>query len=126
MYSRRSFISSVVKSYGQQITEKPQQPWNIRTLGYADDIVIAARAKFITITDLNQRALRRVEQWCLEENLRVNKGKTRMVPITGTHIVIETCLEHFSIDYLIKRYGGMMCIPSHYKMPKYNDVLLKQ
>ena len=53
------------------------------TQGYADDLVIIVQGKFHNIViDRMQQALRLVEEWCIKENLRVNPGKTTLVPFT--------------------------------------------
>ena len=55
----------------------------IYTQGYADDIAILIRGKFTsTVFDLMQKALQVVEEWCGEENLRVNPSKTALVAFT--------------------------------------------
>lgn len=57
---------------------------------YADGIVIIARGKFSNLlTELTQKAQRKVEQRCPEENHRVNPRKSRIVPLTSKHGVLR-------------------------------------
>lgn len=59
-----------------KISTKPLNQDGIYAQEYADDTVIVARDKLsTTLTELSQqRAPRKVENWCLEENLRVNQN----------------------------------------------------
>lgn len=51
--------------------------------GYADDIVILIIGKFAeAILDRMQQILKLVEAWCRQENLKVNPGKTTLLPFT--------------------------------------------
>ncbi|KAL1446432.1 hypothetical protein WDU94_012296 [Cyamophila willieti] len=53
------------------------------TQGYADDVVIVIRGKYLnTVSELMQSALKLVEKWCSEVNLRVNPAKTTLIPFT--------------------------------------------
>ncbi|XP_072161372.1 retrovirus-related Pol polyprotein from type-1 retrotransposable element R1 [Bemisia tabaci] len=50
---------------------------------YADDFVILIRGKHCNdLSDLMSGALRIVEEWCRDKNLRVNPTKTTLVPFT--------------------------------------------
>ncbi|KAL0820148.1 hypothetical protein ABMA28_005307 [Loxostege sticticalis] len=53
------------------------------TVGYADDLVILARGRFpATVSDIMQKALSMLEEWCDENHLSVNPGKTTVIPFT--------------------------------------------
>ncbi|XP_055714217.1 uncharacterized protein LOC129808462 [Phlebotomus papatasi] len=53
---------------------------NAYTQGYADDVCIVIRGKFLsTLCELMQRALTIVEEWCGSSGLRVNPDKTALI-----------------------------------------------
>lgn len=53
-------------------------------IGYADDLVIVCRGKFLsTVCERTQRALRIVEIWCTEVGLKVNPDKTELMLFTN-------------------------------------------
>jgi hypothetical protein len=53
------------------------------TLGYADDITILIHRKFPnTVSELLQKALSMVQQWCDRTQLSINPQKMVIVPIT--------------------------------------------
>jgi hypothetical protein len=53
------------------------------TQGYADDLAILTIGKEFNMTmDLMQGALKKVEDWCNVEGLRVNARKTALMPFT--------------------------------------------
>ncbi|XP_050339722.1 uncharacterized protein LOC126766064 [Bactrocera neohumeralis] len=55
----------------------------IRCQGYADDIVIIARGKFVsTLCDIVQRGLGLAKGWCNSVGLNINPLKTTIVPFT--------------------------------------------
>jgi hypothetical protein len=57
---------------------------NYQTQGYADDVVLLQKSKFIgTLCDQMQGALNCVENWCREIGLSVNADKTKMVLFTN-------------------------------------------
>ena len=48
--------------------------------GYADDLVILIKSKFnSTVSELLQRALRIVEHWCINQGLKVNPYKAKVL-----------------------------------------------
>ncbi|XP_055714730.1 uncharacterized protein LOC129808847 [Phlebotomus papatasi] len=56
---------------------------NFYTQGYADDVCIVIRGKFLsTLCDLMQRALSIVEGWCCTRGLKVNPEKTALIAFT--------------------------------------------
>ena len=58
------------------------------TQGYADDLAIVISGKFPnTVSGLMQRALRIVQQWCNDQNLRVNPSKVEMVVFTRRRVL---------------------------------------
>ena len=53
------------------------------TLGYADDLVVTIRGTHDqTLSQLMQKALNCINQWCLGEGLQINPNKTIIVPFT--------------------------------------------
>ena len=55
--------------------------------GYADDVVILIKGTYANITaELMQRALKIVQRWCEETNLKVNTAKTVILPFTKRKI----------------------------------------
>jgi ribonuclease HI len=52
-------------------------------IGYADDLSIICRGKFLdTLSDRTQAAVKIVERWCLEVGLRVNPSKSELIIFT--------------------------------------------
>lgn len=61
-----------------------------RVIGYADDVAIICRGKFLNTTcDLTQRALKIVEKWCTEVGLGVNPNKTELLVFTQRRILSD-------------------------------------
>ncbi|CAH2108833.1 unnamed protein product [Euphydryas editha] len=57
------------------------------TVGYADDLAILIRGKFVnTICEVTNAALRIVEKWCGDNGLSVNPAKTELVMFTNNRI----------------------------------------
>lgn len=55
-------------------------------IGYADDIVIYITGKYgITVSEIMQRAIRRLEKWCGDVKLSVNPLKSMIVPFTNRY-----------------------------------------
>lgn len=56
---------------------------NIVALGFADDIVVLTKGKYVsTLSELMQSALVVVENWCTSIELAVNPSKTKMILFT--------------------------------------------
>lgn len=56
----------------------------IYSQGYADDVCIFVRGKFLNIiSEINQRGLEIIDAWCKEVELSVNPAKTIVVPFTN-------------------------------------------
>lgn len=59
----------------------------IHTIGYADDIALVVCGKFIdTISDIMKGALGMVEEWCREQGLTVNAGKSDNILFTRKRV----------------------------------------
>lgn len=55
----------------------------ITAIGYADDLTITCRGKFLkTLSDITQRGVRIVEKWCEEVDLAVIPDKSELVIYT--------------------------------------------
>jgi hypothetical protein len=53
------------------------------TVGYADDIAILINGKFpLTVSEVLQTALHRVQPWCERTNLSINPSMTVIIPFT--------------------------------------------
>ena len=62
-------------------------------IGYADDVVIIVRGRFInTISNIVTEGLRCVERGCNKEGLSVNPQKTTMVAFTNKKTVVENIM----------------------------------
>ena len=62
----------------------------IRCQGYADDIVILARGKFVdTLCDIVQRGLGLAKGWCSGVGLNINPTKTTSIPFTSRNLSLD-------------------------------------
>jgi hypothetical protein len=53
------------------------------TVGYTDDIAVLFNGKFLlTVSEILQTALCRVQKWCEKTNLCINPNKTVTIPFT--------------------------------------------
>jgi len=67
------------------LTKLTQEGYYIQS--YADDIAIVVFGKFPnTVTDLMNRGLREINNWCKKEGLGVNPQKTIIVPFTRKNL----------------------------------------
>lgn len=63
---------------------KKLQSAKFHVIGYADDLGVICRGKFLgTICERTQAALKIVETWCIETGLGVNPSKTELVVFTN-------------------------------------------
>lgn len=69
----------------------------VSCIGYADDVVIVTRGKFInTICDVMNKALRGIEMWCHRVGLSVNPQKTTMVAFTRKTTSLNINIKFFN------------------------------
>ena len=60
----------------------------VKTVAYADDVVILARGKYpVTLSEITTRALRSLSNWAHQWGLGVNPNKTELVLFTNKNII---------------------------------------
>ena len=105
---------------------------NVHSIGYADDIAIMVRGKFIsTVADIMRTALGMTERWCVEHDLSINARKTNTIlfskrikdmefgtlSIFGTDLAVSRCVKYLGV-YLDSRLTWNMHISEKIRKAK--------